>query len=649
MVIFWFRLVRVRMHLRHLADNRLKLIIWDAEGEPPVGNWTTVLWGGFGKPDDPNVISLPKLVEEKGEVFRARYLAWIYELGETRINGKRLVDRLELRPGFSYWWMTSLAQKFNASGTSQINNAIKALALENLISERKPVSIVLVSNNDKLSSTLQSFCKRTNLKFQRNSAKQTEKPKSIVRLIYDSSPCPVRAMISFSLYLLKSLPLICTKHPSPTLVGEITFVDVLVHLNRKTFTTGKFISNYWTTLVDKLLQSSVKINWLHNYFYQEALPSLVRAQELIGRFNKCYGNIHTHALIEKNLSLSVFVKALKDYFIISMASFNISKARHHFVPIGSEFDFWPLFKYEWIASLRGQEAMANFLRLALYEKTFRGKPHQRLGVYIQENQPWEMALIYAWKAAEHGKLIGMPHTTVRYWDLRYFYDPRSYESSGDNFLPIPDQVAVNGTIAKNAYFEGGYPESRIAEVEALRFLHLLNSCPKNAAVRSQSKALRVLVCGDFPLTINYKILSWLSIAAKSLPSDTSYVFKPHPAYPVELSDYQSLFIEMTNVPLPELFADCDVVFTTNSTSAAVDAYCTGKPVIQMLDGNACNMSPLRGLKGVVYVTNPMELAEALLNARHHKCEVSEPYFYLDKELPRWSQLLGLSPVTYEKT
>lgn len=53
------------------------------------------------------------------------------------------------------------------------------------------------------------------------------------------------------------------------------------------------------------------------------------------------------------------------------------------------------------------------------------------------------------------------------------------------------------------------------------------------------------------------------------------------------------------------------------------------------------MSPLRGLKGVVYVTNPMELAEALRNAQQDERVAPEPYFYLDRELPRWQQLLGL--------
>lgn len=618
------------------------MLVWDAEGPPQVGDWTTVLWSSFGKANDPRFISIPAQVEEQAVALRARYLAWIYELGEARINGKRLVDHLELRPGFSYWWMTSMAQKFNASGTSQIDNAIKALALESLVSELKPKSIVLVSNNNKIALTLQNFCQNLRLSFKWEFTKPTEKPKPLARRIYRTLPYSLQALISFMRNLFKSLPLLRKKQgAAQDFKGEISFIDVLVHLDRQAFTTGKFISNYWTTLVDKLSRSNVKTNWLHNYFCQESIPTFVQAQRLIGCFNKCYSGIQAHGLIETNLSLSVFIKVLKDYFRVSRVSFSLPAFSRHFRPAGSALDFWPMFKDEWIDSLRGQCAMVNCLRISLYEKTFSNIPYQKLGVYIQENQPWEMALIYAWKAAGHGKLIGVPHTTVRYWDLRYFYDSRSYERTGKNVLPIPDLVAVNGPVAKKAYLEGGYPGAQVTEAEALRFLHLLNRTPSNAPIKSPSKALKVLVCGDFLSATNYKILSWLSIAAESLPPETSYVFKPHPAYSVKLRDFSSLPLEMTDAPLAELFVDCDVIFTSNITSAAVDAYCSGIPVVQMLDGNTFNMSPLRGLIGVVYVANPVELAEALRNAQHCERVVAEPYFCLDKELPRWHKLLGM--------
>jgi surface carbohydrate biosynthesis protein (TIGR04326 family) len=101
--------------------------------------------------------------------------------------------------------------------------------------------------------------------------------------------------------------------------------------------------------------------------------------------------------------------------------------------------------------------------------------------------------------------------------------------------------------------------------------------------------------------------------------------------------------------LAELLADCDVAFTSNITSAAVDAYCASIPVVSVLDGDAFNMSPLRGLAGVVYVTNPTKLADALRNARSRERVVAAPYFCLDKGLPRWRNVLKLNPAGAEQS
>ena len=95
--------------------------------------------------------------------------------------------------------------------------------------------------------------------------------------------------------------------------------------------------------------------------------------------------------------------------------------------------------------------------------------------------------------------------------------------------------------------------------------------------------------------------------------------------------------------MADLLRNCDVTFTSNITSAAVDAYCLGVPVIQKLDGNEFNMSPLRGLDNVVYVRNSVELATALSKTKQHKLAVTVPYFCLDNTLSRWRDVLDLIP------
>lgn len=619
------------------------LHVWDADGSPPVGDGTIVLWRQYASIQYPAAISIPEIVERHADALRASYLAWIHDLGEARIDGRRVIDHLSLRPGFSYWWMSSLAQKFNASGASQIDNAIKALALEMLVVARQAKSIVLISGNHRLADCVQGMCLTKGLSYEWRPVKALAN-KYNLRALYQSLPHAWRAFIYLAWYVLKAIPLFLQKRSAiPEHVGEVMFIDVLAHLDKRAISTGSFISNYWTTLVEKLTEWKIKSNWLHIYYRHPVVSSPAKAQRLIQRFNKSSGESQFHALIEGSLNFRLLGKVLRDYFRVrrSLADLrSICDVR----PTGSDLNLWSLHSEEWCDSLCGKEAMINCLRLSLVEEAVSRFPPQRLGIYISENQPWEMALVYAWKAAGHGTLIGTPHTAVRFWDLRYHYDARSYLRNNDKALPLPDILAVNGSAARESVLASGYPPERVTEVEALRFLHLLRSQSDNITRSSPRNELRILVCGDFLAETNRRILAWLEIAAQSLPHDTVYVFKPHPAYPLNSADYPKLKLEMSEAPLADLLADCDVVFTSNITSAAVDAYCSGISVIQMLDGSTFNVSPLRGLNGVVYVTNPMELAEALGNAKCRKRVVAEPYFYLDEALPQWQKLLGLHTV-----
>lgn len=286
--------------------------------------------------------------------------------------------------------------------------------------------------------------------------------------------------------------------------------------------------------------------------------------------------------------------------------------------------------------------MSNCLFINLCEHTLKRLPPQRLGAYLEENQGWEMAFAHVWRALGHGQLIGVPHSTVRYWDLRYFFDPRSYARTGKGDLPLPDVVALNGPAAIAAYGQGNFPKDRIVEVEALRYFHLADLSPSQPIARAAPVGqLRVLVLGDYLASTTRKQMHWLMAAAGSLPAATCYILRPHPHCPVKASDYPSVKLRITDSPLVELLRDCDVVYTSNITSAAVDAYSAGVRVVSVLDGDTLNMSPLRGIKGVTYVTGPMELLQALRYVQDIGPITMEPYFCIDRRLPRWRRLLGL--------
>ena len=125
------------------------LIIWDSPGDPPGHAEQVYLWNGYGESD--SVHSVLQYVEAHSERLRGKYLSWIHELGEQPIEGTGLIDALILEEGFSYWWMTLLVEK-SLWKSPAITDAIRVLALEEIVEQRTPGTVLLVSANRQLHS-----------------------------------------------------------------------------------------------------------------------------------------------------------------------------------------------------------------------------------------------------------------------------------------------------------------------------------------------------------------------------------------------------------------------------------------------------------------------------------------------------------------
>ena len=617
------------------------LLIWDKEVLPEITSGKVALWRSFGDSVSPNVVSIPALVEKNADTLRQRYLAWIYALGETKIQGRSLVDHLELRPGFSYWWMTLSVGKCNYSISLQIGNAFKLMAFEGWLVGQTFTNIKLVSANAPLAQCINAWCVNTGLIFEWQSLPEKAEQVSWLRRFYHSLPCKLKALTWLIHYLVQRWPLkgvgLQEWRQSK---GVVTFVSYLFNLAPDAVNVGKFESRYWAHLPDALQRDDCKTNWLHMYVKDALIPNASKAAAVIRQFNATGKGDQVHVTLDTFLGWRVVYRGLRDWCVVRRA---VVKFRN--MPISNAtdtIDFWPLFADDWQQSFVGVGALSNLLNLNLYEAALSTLPAQRIGVYLQENQGWEIALVHAWKAAGHVDLIGSPNASVRFWDLRYFFDPRSYNTKMKNNLPMPDLVAVNGSAAMRAYLGGNYPASDLLEVEALRYLYLAEysvAAPK--VTRPTGGPLSVLAMGDYLLDNTQLQMHLLEQAATLLPQDTVFVIKPHPNCPLNPADYPGLSMTVTMEPLSTLLAKCDVAYSSSLTAAAVDAYCMGVPIISVLDPSKLNMSPLIGYEDVTFVSSPEELA-AVLNKIDDIKEIQEQgkdYFYLEAKLPRWRELL----------
>jgi len=120
-----------------------------------------------------------------------------------------------------------------------------------------------------------------------------------------------------------------------------------------------------------------------------------------------------------------------------------------------------------------------------------------------------------------------------------------------------------------------------------------------------------------------------------------YIIKPHPANPLSKNHLYGTGIVESNNTIENLLDSCNVVFTSSSTSAAVEAYCAGKKIITFLDPNTLNFSPLRGYDDVSFISSAEELAEILNNLEKFNSNTDQgaDFFYIDKDLTKWQELL----------
>ncbi len=101
--------------------------------------------------------------------------------------------------------------------------------------------------------------------------------------------------------------------------------------------------------------------------------------------------------------------------------------------------------HEWRSSFFGVAAADAALLVAGFDEIAGRLPGGRWMLFVWENQPWELALIAAWRRTHPERIIGAQHSALGGLDLRSFADPRDMLAPSSIRRPTPDLLAVNGS------------------------------------------------------------------------------------------------------------------------------------------------------------------------------------------------------------
>jgi surface carbohydrate biosynthesis protein (TIGR04326 family) len=591
--------------------------------------------------------SVPRYLEEHADRLKKRYLAFIHDLGSYRVAGRRVIDHLDAGDGFSFWWMTLLAEK-SPFKSPRIYDCLRLLALEEILLADRPESVTLASSDQALVQAILCLCRNMGIPFRSERPRATDKERTALRAVYDTLPSWLQGLLSLR-YVLRRWPLRRVGEPRWYSAANDFFIcSYFIHLDQARCAQGNFYSRQWEGLPEFLHGNGRNINWIHLFMVSEVVPATKTGISWVKGFNQDATSQGLHIFLESYLTLLRVARALRLWLWLVRVKLRLRNIRSAFNVSGSNVWLWPVLEGDWHSSLDGPVAISNCLAVTLFDDALAAMPRQHQGLYLYENQAWEKALLRAWRRHGHGKIIGVQHATVPYWHLYYFDDPRSLRPDGNCPLPLPDVLAVNGVVAWEAFAGGGYPKEKLMAVEALRYLYLHKMAGDARLESGESgrqrgpELLRVLVVGDMIPASMDSLLRLLQDAVRQLSSGYEFTLKPHPAYAVDLSRFPDLAIAWTNESLSQVLGDYDVVLSANSTSAAVDAYVAQLPVIVALDGRSLNLSPLRGQPGASFISTSQELAQALesvagglgTDACSHK-----DFFFLSPDLRRWKRML----------
>lgn len=572
--------------------------------------------------------------------------------GEARVKQRRVIDHLVLDSGLSYWWMTLLAQKCTYARSPAIYHAVRMLALDDYCLLQGCDGVTVATRNEQLAEALQAWSLQCGHPMQRidsppEDSEEANITKSVRRLPYVLQG--ILTLLRFA--WLRKGGLLRPSGANATRAVGVTVIDILTHLDTAAARRGKFVSGYWTQLVQALGAQRLPCNWLHFWHRSSATPAVADARAMVRSLNEgpeSSGDMHL--LVDAKFGPIQMWSTFEDLMGLWASSRRL-RALDCWRPNGSRVDLAPLLRHDWSDSLCGVSAATNLCYARAIDSVLAGMPKQRAGVYIQENQPWEIALLWSWKRHGHGPIIGTPHTTVRFWDLRYYYDPRTFEQPGPRSLPVPDRIGVTGDAAASALSGGLAPAERMVPVEALRYLHLATDITRNAAESAGRELPSVLVATDLLDSNTRTQMDFMAHALERMPGKFRVVVKPHPASNFGTDRFPTWQPHVDRSELGQLIARADIVFSSNASSAAVDAHLSGKPVLTLVDGARFNFSPLRDREGNTFVASADDLVcalEAFLAERASEPKESSrvpraaQYFHLDPELPRWRELLARS-------
>ena len=559
-----------------------EIIIWDQIADP-IFNQNILLWNKRSKKLD----SIINFIDNNSKKIKSDVLDLLGNFGKSKIDNLDLINFYKLETGMSYWKLSFFVEKnFYKKNFFEI---LKICALVALIKKKKFSKITLYTSNNNLIEFFKNFC----------STKKID-------------------------LIIKSIDVKNKSNINKTLKGfQRILVFIFKRLNFKKNILSKhniFFSYFENN--DSNLKKSI---------YWDQLFNKIQNKEIIQIFlpSKNYPNIRK--IKNKNLNfldyefnILILIKILFSFFKINIQNRKVNNLGNK-IFISNSINFWPIIKPYWEDSFKSINLFKNLYYYHLFKSIIFKKIHNHKNLfYLFENQPWERCLCFFYKKKfKKTKLVGISHTPIRFWDLRFF------NSKKINLKDCsPNNICFVNRYSQNIY-KRDFNDQKKVKLEALRYNDF------NIKFNNKKKKKKLII-GDYLDSENILIKSLIQKVSSINKKNILYLV--HPANPKKIDRNFTYLISKKDLNKFNI----DRVFIPHMSTSVIEYLLNNKDVIIFLNDNMPNMSPIFMSKSKFnYVFDLKSLNENLSKKKHilnYKLDQFKPL--TNKKLIYWKKLLS---------
>ena len=593
--------------------------------------------------DTTRQFSLPDLILKESELWKSKYLCWLDNLGR-RVSGDNEPERsFSSVPGLNYWWMT-LPLEPSFSSDSLAYTVTRLWAFEKLASRLNVNELEVYGADAQLVPILLDWGTKAGVRvlIHKNPTKLSAR-QSVLENLRTSSAFPILILFgvgALSKHLFKKdMWGGRLKKPDGLSKSDLVLVDYCANLSVDENSAVKFQSNYWGKLPEIMGEAKLSCQWIHIYVQTPSIPHYSDAKKIIRELNE--NDAHqVHSLLQERISFRVLLEALRTYLRIINLGFQIDKSEIQEFDEANKIGVSQLIRQRVRRAYFGAPAIQNALWMALFAEL--GKHDRSTGpcLYLMENQPWEFALLSNWRLLSNEPIYGVPHSTIRVWDLPYAVGSGSLSSSSP---PRPDQVLVNGPASSRQLVENGIDAKDIYQVEALRYIGVRKGSQQGSrgSISSDTKT-QLLVIGEYEEAMVVTQIDLMNSLLLTHSDPLQIIFRPHPATTTPKALLDPRIRVDANSLLSQQLEQSDVGLCGSVGSSLVDILLSGTPAIVLRDGSFLDGQIVED-PSVQSVSCLAELISALQAVTANRLESDpsvEELFDLNPHIPKWKGFLS---------